>query len=267
MTTILPDRTVSMYRPAPVINSVDQLNGLTQLEGVPISVIEDRARPGRWSQTGFLAPQDRFNEVLKKDWKAVTALDLTHLEIAEHLDQIIEKSFPKRGGGYGEYKEEIVYDFSQIQNAHVPNLIAALKTQKNVFERFFDSISLQSKTIFKTSGIYAKIKVFFESFAIVFQNTFNPPLAQSIIHVECGCYSGHQEDIFGDRQWSRDYVFTNQETGESITVDEGVIHYIRKYGFYEGNVPHRVDPIRLISVLTGIKAVDLEAHIASKSSS
>ncbi len=40
---------------------------------------------------------------------------------------------------------------------------------------------------------------------------------------------------------------------EKIVLGEGVINYIRKYGFYEGGVnnPYRVDPLHLAAVLTG----------------
>jgi hypothetical protein len=61
-------------------------------------------------------------------------------------------------------------------------------------------------------------------------------------------------------------VFTNRETGESIQVAFGVIEYIRRYGFYEGSVAYRADPIKLVSVLTGIKRADLQAYANARSS-
>jgi hypothetical protein len=151
---------------------------------------------------------------------------------------------------------------------------------------------LRTETVWKTAGIFNKIKAFFSSFALIYQQTFIPQnpitgvwplrnLAATRIHVECEGFGGHQEDIFktGERsslndgvvvddeyEWCRNYTFTNLDKGERIDVAYGVVEYIKRYGFYEGNVPYRVDPIKLVSVLTGVPLADLQAYARSRSS-
>ncbi len=74
------------------IHSFEQLNALTQINNVPIHVIEQRGRPGSWSIGGFLNQQERLVEVLKNDWTTVASLRLTHSKIGEKLRHIIRTS-------------------------------------------------------------------------------------------------------------------------------------------------------------------------------
>jgi hypothetical protein len=73
-------------------------------------------------------------------------------------------------------------------------------------------------------------------------------------------HRGFQEDIFApvndywNSGWGRQCLITNVTTGASVMWTSGVQKYIRKYGFYEGGGkqnPYRVDPVALVSVLTG----------------
>lgn len=72
-------------------------------------------------------------------------------------------------------------------------------------------------------------------------------------------HRGTQVDIFSPSMdfgssWNGQCSITNISTGASVMWSPGVEIYIRKYGFYEGGGKqnqYRVDPVALISVLTG----------------
>ncbi len=100
------------------IHSFEQLNALTQINNVPLQVIEQRARPGSWSQGGFINQQERLVGVLKNDWATVASLGLRHSEIGEKLQYIIRSSM-RSYGGRGHAGEQntisIVSDFHQGQ--------------------------------------------------------------------------------------------------------------------------------------------------------
>ncbi len=78
------------------LTSLQQIESLTEINGVPIDEIERRARPhirGQsgdfdFSEDGFLGTNDRFKDVLRKDWETVEALGTTHLELSVHLSNI-----------------------------------------------------------------------------------------------------------------------------------------------------------------------------------
>ncbi|MBS0603875.1 MAG: hypothetical protein JSS60_02430 [Verrucomicrobia bacterium] len=263
------------------IHTFDQLNSLTHMNGVPISTIEERARPGRWSMGGFLNGSERLLHVMKRDWDTVASLGLTHVELAEHIDQLI------RAGAsidpqvrFGNREVTVDFDSSKVRESRLSNLHAEMnKTQKSVFSRFFEIISIRASTLLKTEGVFNKLKYFFESFAAVFTHTFNggiptgPGTVLTRIRYKEDASTGCQDDIFCRGQanghpvdgvvsghWHRDYTFTNVETGEEITIAYGLLEYIRRFGFYEGSVAYRADPLKLVSVLTGASVSSLQAY-------
>lgn len=91
-------------------------------------------------------------------------------------------------------------------------------------------------------------------------------LSGKIVH-----WRGYQQDIFdrdGDKayqySWDRDLILTNLSNNLSITVAYGVMDYIEKYGFYEGGGDqnsYRVDPLKLVAVLTGASVSELQAQV------
>ncbi len=267
------------YPIAADIHSFDQLNHLTHMNGVPISTIEERARPGKWSCSGFLDQNERLLDVMKKDWETVTSLGLTHVELAKYIDQLF--SFRP------DEIREFGIDYSNIENAKLPSLIAEMnKTQKSVFSRFFEMISIRASTLLKIEGIFNKIKYLYASFAAVYNHTFHSVGPSGIPHIKTqlrtkvDASSGCQDDIFcrtlrnGNTPtdgvvsgyWNTVCTVTNVDTGEEIVIGHGVREYIKRFGFYEGSVAYRVDPLKLISVLTGASVSSLQAYLREKAS-
>lgn len=98
------------------------------------------------------------------------------------------------------------------------------------------------------------------------KNTINKNDPVKVFQFEAYSYLGMQGDIFYNETepefiigwlgeaWNGDLKLKNPKNGESVVIAEGVINYIRKYGFYEGGGnenKYRIDPIRLASVFTG----------------
>ena len=81
-----------------------------------------------------------------------------------------------------------------------------------------------------------------------------------ILFIRNEIYKGIQEDLFRKDEkeyigWNRDIHITNLLNFKTVKIGEGVIDYIEKYGFYEGGGSqnsYRIDPQKLISILTGI---------------
>lgn len=90
---------------------------------------------------------------------------------------------------------------------------------------------------------------------------------------------GYQKCIFDtprqgvkEFSWNRECTINNPSTGATVIWNPGVENYIRNYGFYEGGGTknqYRVDPIALISILTGTPMESLRQQVeqASKQAS
>lgn len=83
---------------------------MDSIEGVPIEIIEQRARPSPYaggivaldaqsgeSVSGFLGADESLRDVLLQDWETVRKLGLTHIEIADHLNVLAQKGKDKWG--------------------------------------------------------------------------------------------------------------------------------------------------------------------------
>lgn len=213
--------------PSAMAADISSLDSLTHLNGVPIATIEARAKPGGWSTGGFIGRDETFLGVLQRDWKTISLLGLTHTEMADHLRTI-------RAGArafYGEQSGVTSYDYTQF-----PGMKALVE------------------------GMHGASFVH----------------RPQTIRVTVETYGGHQEDIFktGGRMqlnqgvvvdsewnWCRDFVYQNTTTGQKITVPYGLFEYIRRYGFYEGTTAYRVDPLQLISVITGERREDIQMFL------
>ena len=67
------------------INDDQTIRNLTHINGIPISALENAARPGHSSDAGFLNATERLVDVLAADNALVRARGLTHQQVAEPL--------------------------------------------------------------------------------------------------------------------------------------------------------------------------------------
>lgn len=165
-------------------NSTQTIEGLaaTGLTGLSIGEIEQRARPGSYSDAGFIGATESFLERLKTDNTFIKAQGLTHKQMAEPLFYVI-------------------------------NLLDAVMSGSRWHDNAIE---------FTYKG---------ESYKASYMQT-----------------RGVQLSIFNDDiTASRDYQVTNLQTGESLSFSPMVAYYIARYGFYEGDTPYRVDPVKVIS--------------------
>ena len=79
--------------------------------------IEDRMRPGRWSRTGFLDDTEHVHEVIERDARTVTALGVTHAQIAAELDRLLDHASseyePRIAGAILRFHEQMIEDGRQ----------------------------------------------------------------------------------------------------------------------------------------------------------
>lgn len=211
---------------------------IQEINGVAFSLIEARGRPGKYSTTGFLGKNENFKNVLDKDWKTVYELGFTHIELADHLQMIWNqsKSFVPTPFYYdvSELKSNTLRARSQLL---ITSLHHSCGWQDDIFHKEISKEEFLSR--------YANTTEF------------------STEEIEQQWEWTSREVMKGDF-WGSHMQILHVRTGKTLQVGQGVIDYIRKYGFYEGggkNNPYRLDPIDILSVLTGYSYCEIASSI------
>lgn len=74
----------------PFIQTNEQIDTITSINGLSIEEIERRCRPNSYAMSGFLGPNESFKAVLKKDWDTVESHNTTHEQLVNHLRNILK---------------------------------------------------------------------------------------------------------------------------------------------------------------------------------
>ncbi|MBF0489072.1 MAG: hypothetical protein HQL15_00455 [Candidatus Omnitrophica bacterium] len=97
------------------VNTNETIAKLTNLTGMSINEIEQRARPGTSSEAGFIDAKEKLVDVLKADNSFVRSLGLTHQQLAEPLFyamNLLEQIEEKYGVGFSQ--ESINFHYKGI---------------------------------------------------------------------------------------------------------------------------------------------------------
>ena len=123
-----------MLETEPFIKSFEQIDSITEINGIPIDEIERRARPNAYSQSGFIGPDDKFADVLKADWVTVHKKRFEHQQLVSHIMNILKcaaLSQPNPLDGtrlayYSEILYKVKFDISPNYTHDIfrPNLMA-----------------------------------------------------------------------------------------------------------------------------------------------
>lgn len=204
--------------PSPFLKSSEEIAQLTSINGLSIEKIEERARPGGFSQVGFLEKEESFLEVLKRDWKTVEDLGTSFAELAAHVRNILKLAYVQRKRII-EYNPECVEGNTlkvDIQRYNVM-LLSTRGYQYDIFTQTLNSSHfLKPQNYLKSDQTTQEVSI--------------------------------------PNVWSDEPIITNLSNNKSITTPQGTLGYFEELGFCEGGSnsnPYRLDPQRVYSVLTG----------------
>lgn len=244
-----------MNTPMAINLRYEDIDNLQDINGVTIAEIEKRARPaldgdrnngkllnnGGISYSGFLGANESFKKVIKTDWETVYSMGTTHIELATHIKAIWDK-------------EHIP------ENWNKPHYIIYNHSLKGYNIRYRDTIAFKPGILcFVVTIVAAAILTPWALIGLI-PTTLLTILVMKKAQVLCVTAESHkgcQANLFlGKKGWNERIKITNIHNGESITIGKGVIDYIAEYGFYEGGGDqneYRVNPKRLVTILTGIR--------------
>lgn len=247
-------------RMATAIDRYETIALLEQINGIPIAEIEKRARPGQYAKSGFMGPTESFKDVLQKDWRTVQALGTTHIELAAHLKEIWNKV---RSGS--EETRNFSYRVNLLPNSSLQECDRSAQGNNHLSKKIIFALGI-------IAGVGAIIGAFTISHlfllallpatgCIAYASGKNEPIVGQILRGKIQAYKRIQEDLFAQNEnqayawgWNSELCLINPFNNLSVTVGQGVIDYIERYGFYEGGGDqnlYRVDPLKLVAILTG----------------
>ncbi len=123
--------------------------------------------------------------------------------------------------------------------AHLRKIIEIAEKTKRGDEIEYRPNDLEGSTL--TSEKYQKLEVFLICSQGLQWDLFTPG-------------KGIEREVETPKSWNEEYTAVNPENGEKIRLNSGVLKYIELFGFYEGggdSNPYRVDPLKVIALLTG----------------
>lgn len=173
-----------------------------------VRVIEQRMRPGRLSESGFLDNSERLIDVIDRDLELLAKVGITPKQVADRLETVVEQGF------------------------HVVNLVSRSFTKDNrgvPLDLYDTGVRIGPWELRGVSWHGSQVCPFVNADGVV-----------------CNCGS--------HASW--DFSLTNIRTQKILTFPGLAIHLIREHHFFEGSVPHRVDPLVACEVLEVEKGKD-----------
>ncbi len=200
------------------LHAESELDAKEMITGFPVSVITYIGRPGRFSTAGFMSDDEDIISVLKGDNRLVSALNLTHPQMAKPL-------------------------------FHIWNIILK-EIELGNWVRFWDNIRYLSyngrKLILTAEGSKGwQISIFQDEI----QGNFNFDIRIVLSAGEKSFLREHYSSL-SDQQ-----LILLEDKLTHIHFSEMGPYYIMRYGFYEGHTDYRSDPIA-IALIFGLKSLE-----------
>lgn len=227
------------------ISSYDQINQLNELHGIPLADVENSFHDQR-NNVCFLASDETVIGVIQKDWATVSQLGTTHIGLADKIQSI--------------------FDCANVKSLNALETVNLLYNPSTNEMRQIDLWWMYSGTLlFLISTVISVVLT-----VVTFYAAPLVLLAISTIPCIVSIWRNNQFLIVTKENEGTDDFFirvANYKNNEFFRVSNRGIESIRLYGFYLGggeSNPYRIDPVRLVAVLTGesLSSVRERAQVA-----
>jgi len=187
------------------------LNNLTHITGWDLDTINDLGRPGNLSDDGFMAEDEDIRSILIRDNSIVTAMELTHPELAKplfHVLNMMEWDLKLGRWNMAIHKWDHIRYFYYNQHKIYVDAEDTKGGQRSIFN----------------DGIEGAFHIQLERQAAPEELAL---LAKNYHHLPTESYEELKKALF------------------TLTTGEMEPQYIMRYGFYEGHTYWRTDPIAI----------------------
>lgn len=209
---------------SPFIKNRSHMESLLSVNNISFEELDRRAKPGCYSSSGFIGREENIKEVLRRDWKTVEKLGVKHEELAAHLTNIIKLA-------------NIVFPSDQCYHT--------------IEYRTTDLI----KNTIPSPG-FQKIKVCRRDTEEMQIDLFRP-VTEKHREVETPGY-WIEENSIESEDYEENEGDLEKSKGVKLYLNSGILSYIHHLGFYGGGGSknkYRVDPVKVMALLTG-RSVD-----------
>ncbi len=201
------------------LHAIEQLEKKEMITGIPMDIISCTAKPMGYSHSGFMEEDEDIISVLKGDNDLVRTMGLTHPKLAKplfHIWNLILK---------------------EIQLEKWPG-----RNYENITNIYYNGELLN----FKVSGSKGwQISIFFDEIQ-----------GRHDIHIERKLMPNEEEYLKKHYSELNNIQFdTLKQKLTKLDFSEMLPYYIMRYGFYEGHVDYRCDPIAIAFVF-GLKNIE-----------
>jgi hypothetical protein len=219
---------------------------------VPLSIpeLEKRMRPGAYSRGGFLGPTESLEAVLIKDRQTLEEAQVTHGQLANALESVLQSALDQRSKLLTQISKEIEKDRPKPGTLRTALEIALYQPRPSPdlprLSTEFEKRNVHMPDLYQPESV--------PRFSL--GNLPDPEtgwLVEEILQVFFAVYRGLQDCPWGCAHvpWAYfDFLILNRRSGESVTGPGLIVHLIREHQFFEGSEsPYRLEPSKAIRVL------------------
>lgn len=206
-----------------------------------IQIIEKRMQDPKFTYNGILAKDETLMEVYLKDQRILKKYGVTCKQIADRLQMLIDKLHQKNSS-FRNFNQKIIMQVEKEKQLIVETCekMDKLKISPVIGNPEPRTCLQGSSKLILVEDRYAMAYISWGGAQIC---PFQPDSDKSYHGYDYGSY---------------DYLIYDTKTDEFIKFNNLLVHMIREHSFFEGSVPHRLDPEVVIKLLEIKPAVDYE---------
>jgi tetratricopeptide (TPR) repeat protein len=229
--------------------------------------VEARMRPKAWSEAGFLGGKERLDQVIAEDDRTVERLGITHAQIADQLDRVLDAASAVHERQIAEWVARTLSSQQEApealaeEDAGLPSGPEEPPDPLAELERRYLQGELEGAVF--VDGCWVHLQVYM-GYLICPWTALHRPWSEVTpglpVQAERG-ENGAQTVPFlgaslpcqeGLNYWygDRSFLIANEDTGEYVCGPGLIAHTIEHHHFFGGRAsPYRVDPARVARVL------------------
>jgi tetratricopeptide (TPR) repeat protein len=239
--------------------------------------IEERMQPNRWSQAGFLGPDESLQAVIDADRATLEHLGISHEQIAAKLDELLsaaavayQPEFELATHAF--HAEMVAADEHLVEGVAKPTLRHDLTT---ALENLRLGL-LPDETAGARVGPFQVLLQLYLGYQYCPFTVLNRPWSNDVPVIPIVDQSVDERSVILSLQMGLelpcrpgqtyryaelDFLVINRETDDYLAGPGLIVHLIREHHFFEGpGSPYRVDPVAAARVLGLPTSPDGHAH-------
>jgi hypothetical protein len=233
--------------------------------------------PGRWSQGGFLGPDDPLQAVIAADRATLEQLGVSHQQIATKLDELLDAAVAAYQDEFGEAIHAFNAELAASDTRALDTVAKpALRHDLDAVEVELRLGRLPAETAGACIGPFQVLLQLYLGYQYCPFTILNRPWSNDVPGIPIVDQSVDERSVILSLQMGLelpcrpgqtyryaelDFLVINRETGDYLAGPCLIVHLIREHHFFEGpGSPYRVEPVAAARVLGLLTSPDGHAQ-------